>query len=170
MAAGFRIQSTGLLQDSGFRIQSTGWLQDSVYRRLQNSELGLSSVNCDDIDEIEEDDRDKFADQLCCPQYHSQLQYQSPGIGHNRDHHMATPVSWSLPDGIGQGHRLMPDHLASAIRSLSRDNTGHDMTGTSPGTLTGWSGHRSCHRSGPVRSPVRSGHRSCHRSCHRSGH
>ncbi|KAH3832156.1 hypothetical protein DPMN_105433 [Dreissena polymorpha] len=48
---------------------------------------------------------------------------------------MATPVSWSLPDGIGQGHRPMPDHLASAIRSLSGDNTGHDMTGTSPGTL-----------------------------------
>ncbi|KAH3823592.1 hypothetical protein DPMN_125400 [Dreissena polymorpha] len=76
------------------------------------------------------------------------LQYQSPGIGHDRDRtmlslldsrstsdHMATPVSRSLPDGIGQGHRPMPDHLASAIRSLSGDNTGHDMTGTSPGTL-----------------------------------
>ncbi|KAH3822484.1 hypothetical protein DPMN_124263 [Dreissena polymorpha] len=49
--------------------------------------------------------------------------------------HMATPVSRSLPDGIGQGHRPMPDHLASAIRSLSGDNTGHDMTGTSSGTL-----------------------------------
>ena len=23
-------------------------------------------VDCEDIDEIEEDDRDKFADQLCC--------------------------------------------------------------------------------------------------------
>ncbi|KAH3704209.1 hypothetical protein DPMN_079265 [Dreissena polymorpha] len=77
-----------------------------------------------------------------------QLQYQSPGIGHARDRtilslldsrstsdHMATPVSRSLPDGIGQGHRPMPDHLASAIRSLSGDNTGHDMTGTSPGML-----------------------------------
>ncbi|KAH3845071.1 hypothetical protein DPMN_087341 [Dreissena polymorpha] len=73
---------------------------------------------------------------------------QSPGIGHDRDRtmlslldsrstsdHMATPVSRSLPDGIGQGHRPMPDHFASAIRSLSGDNTGHDMTGTSPGTL-----------------------------------
>ncbi|KAH3821898.1 hypothetical protein DPMN_123666, partial [Dreissena polymorpha] len=59
----------------------------------------------------------------------------SPGIGHDRDHHMATPVSRSLPDGIGQGHQPMPDHLASAIRSLSGDNTGHDMTGTSSGTL-----------------------------------
>ncbi|KAH3727003.1 hypothetical protein DPMN_052927 [Dreissena polymorpha] len=49
--------------------------------------------------------------------------------------HMATPVSRSLSDGIGQGHRPMPDHLASAIRSLSGDNTGHDMTGMSPGTL-----------------------------------
>ncbi|KAH3835036.1 hypothetical protein DPMN_108374 [Dreissena polymorpha] len=72
--------------------------------------------------------------------YQLPLQYQSPGIGHDRDlgstsDHMATPVSRSLPDGIGQGHRPMPDHLASAIRSLSGDNTGHDMTGTSPGTL-----------------------------------
>ncbi|KAH3821488.1 hypothetical protein DPMN_123252 [Dreissena polymorpha] len=49
--------------------------------------------------------------------------------------HMATPVSRSLPDGIGQGHRPMPYHLASTIRPLSGDNTGHDMTCTSPGTL-----------------------------------
>ncbi|KAH3832183.1 hypothetical protein DPMN_105461 [Dreissena polymorpha] len=28
----------------------------------------------------------------------------------------------------------MPDHLAAAIRSLPGDNTGHSMTGTSPGT------------------------------------
>ncbi|KAH3692520.1 hypothetical protein DPMN_194362 [Dreissena polymorpha] len=73
---------------------------------------------------------------------HYKSVYQSPGIGHDRDRtmlslldsrstsdHMATPVSRSLPDGIGQGHRPMPDHLASAIRSLSGDNTGHDMTG-----------------------------------------
>ncbi|KAH3878481.1 hypothetical protein DPMN_002377 [Dreissena polymorpha] len=76
------------------------------------------------------------------------LQHQSPGIGHNGDRtmlrlldswstsdHMATPVSKSLTDGIVQGHRPIPDHFASAIRSLSGDNTGHDMTGTSPGTL-----------------------------------
>ncbi|KAH3823941.1 hypothetical protein DPMN_125766 [Dreissena polymorpha] len=49
--------------------------------------------------------------------------------------HMVTPVSRSVPDGIGQGHRPMPDHFASAIWSLSGDNTGYDMTGTSPGTL-----------------------------------
>ncbi|KAH3779498.1 hypothetical protein DPMN_157301 [Dreissena polymorpha] len=47
---------------------------------------------------------------------------------------MATTVSWSLPDGIGQGHQPMPDQLAPAIRSLSGDNAGHVMTGTSPGT------------------------------------
>ncbi|KAH3888002.1 hypothetical protein DPMN_012023 [Dreissena polymorpha] len=73
--------------------------------------------------------------------------------------HMATPVSRSLPDGIGQGHRPMPDHLASAIRSLSGDNTGHDMTGTSPGTLI--TDHLST-SDRPVQSPVmslvRSGH------------
>ncbi|KAH3801201.1 hypothetical protein DPMN_154848 [Dreissena polymorpha] len=46
---------------------------------------------------------------------------------------MATSVSRYLPDGIGQGHRPMPDHLASAIRSLSGDNTGHDMTGVDIG-------------------------------------
>ncbi|KAH3779501.1 hypothetical protein DPMN_157304 [Dreissena polymorpha] len=34
----------------------------------------------------------------------------------------------------------MPDHLADAIRSLPGDNTGHSMTGKSPGT-------------GPVTSP-----------------
>ncbi|KAH3854796.1 hypothetical protein DPMN_097345 [Dreissena polymorpha] len=115
------------------------------------------------------------------------LQHQSPGIGHDGDRtmlsllesrstsdHMATPVSRSLPDGIGQGNRPMPDHLASTIRSLSGDNTGHDMTGTSLGTLitdlrlcidrrlTGRSVHRSGHdmtgRSGhdmTGRSPVR---------------
>ncbi|KAH3696525.1 hypothetical protein DPMN_083990 [Dreissena polymorpha] len=66
---------------------------------------------------------------------------------------MATTVSLSLPDCIGQGHRPMPDQLAAAIRSSSGDNTGHKITG------------------GPVRSPVtgpwhrcitddRSGHRS----------
>ncbi|KAH3811955.1 hypothetical protein DPMN_140373 [Dreissena polymorpha] len=90
----------------------------------------------------------KFEEKLIQMRDLYQLQYQSPGIGHDRDRtmlslldsrstsdHMATPVSRSLPDGIGQGHRPMPDHLASAIRSLSGDNTDHDMTGTSPGTL-----------------------------------
>ncbi|KAH3787489.1 hypothetical protein DPMN_165613 [Dreissena polymorpha] len=69
---------------------------------------------------------------------------------------MATTVSRSLPDGIGQGHRPMPDQLASTIRSLSGDYACHFMTGTSPGTgpVTGdrsgqrpvtrdWSSHRS---------------------------
>ena len=50
---------------------------------------------------------------------------------------MATTVSRSLPDGIGQGHRPMPDQLASAIRSLSGDNAIHVMTGTSQGTSPG---------------------------------
>ncbi|KAH3800861.1 hypothetical protein DPMN_154504 [Dreissena polymorpha] len=62
--------------------------------------------------------------------------------------HMATPISRSLPDGIGHGHRPMPDHLSSAIRSLSDDNTGHDMTGTSPGTLITVTGPVIDHRSG----------------------
>ncbi|KAH3811660.1 hypothetical protein DPMN_140072 [Dreissena polymorpha] len=104
--------------------------------------------------------------------------------------HMATPVSRSLPDGIGQGHRPMSDHLASAIWSLFGDNTGHDMTGTSPGTLitvTGLvrspvrsliTGPVTGHLSGPVTGLVidhRSGHRTSHvtgpvRSCHRSSH
>ncbi|KAH3827649.1 hypothetical protein DPMN_129589 [Dreissena polymorpha] len=47
---------------------------------------------------------------------------------------MATTVSRSLPDGICQGHQPMPDQLVPAIRSLSDDNAGHVMTGTSPGT------------------------------------
>ncbi|KAH3832211.1 hypothetical protein DPMN_105491 [Dreissena polymorpha] len=89
---------------------------------------------------------------------------------------MATTVSRSLPDGIGQGHRPMPDQLAPAIRSLSVDNAGHVMTGTSPGTGP-VTGDRSGQRPvtgyrGPVRTPVtgprhrspvngdRSGHRS----------
>ncbi|KAH3888381.1 hypothetical protein DPMN_012414 [Dreissena polymorpha] len=61
--------------------------------------------------------------------------YYAKSLRQSTSDHMATPVSRSLPDGICQGHRPMPDHLASAIRSLSGDNTGHDMTGTSPGTL-----------------------------------
>ncbi|KAH3734162.1 hypothetical protein DPMN_040602 [Dreissena polymorpha] len=83
---------------------------------------------------------------------------------------MATIVSRSLPDGIGQGHRPMPDQLATAIRLLSGDNAGNFMTGTSPGTgpVTGdRSGHRSnplvTGQQRPIRSPVnkdRSGHRS----------
>ncbi|KAH3800168.1 hypothetical protein DPMN_153797 [Dreissena polymorpha] len=115
------------------------------------------------------------------------LQHQSPGIRHDGDRtlpsesrstsdHMATTVSRSLPDGIGQGHRPMPDQLATAIRSFSGDYAGHFMTGTSPGTgpVTGdrsgqrpVTGHRGSVRSpvtGPThRSPVnidRSGHRS----------
>ncbi|KAH3833798.1 hypothetical protein DPMN_107114 [Dreissena polymorpha] len=61
---------------------------------------------------------------------------------------MVTTVSRSMPDGIGQGIRPMSDHLAAAIRSLPGDNTGHSMTGKSPGN-------------GPVRSPVHgTGHRS----------
>ncbi|KAH3865964.1 hypothetical protein DPMN_029012 [Dreissena polymorpha] len=70
---------------------------------------------------------------------------------------MATTVSRSLPDGIGQGHRPMPDQLATAILSLSGDYAGHFMTGSSPVR------HR-----GPVIGPThrstvnrdRSGHRS----------
>ncbi|KAH3854377.1 hypothetical protein DPMN_096918 [Dreissena polymorpha] len=71
---------------------------------------------------------------------------------------MKTPVSWSLPDGIG--HRPMPDHLATAILSLPGDNTGHDMTGTSLGTgpvIGPWhqSGHQSPIRgTGPWIGPV----------------
>ncbi|KAH3855010.1 hypothetical protein DPMN_097570 [Dreissena polymorpha] len=72
---------------------------------------------------------------------------------------MATTVSRSLPDGIGQGHRQMPDQLASALRSLTGDNAGHVMTGMSQGTgpvTRDRSGQRpvTSHR-GPVRSPVR---------------
>ncbi|KAH3844538.1 hypothetical protein DPMN_086797 [Dreissena polymorpha] len=68
--------------------------------------------------------------------------HQSPGIRQDGDHTfisrstldlMATTVSRSLPDGIGQGHRPMPDLLATAIRSLSGDNASHFMAGTSPG-------------------------------------
>ncbi|KAH3869024.1 hypothetical protein DPMN_032180 [Dreissena polymorpha] len=73
---------------------------------------------------------------------------------------MATTVSRSLPDGIGQGHRPMPDQLAPAIRSLSGDNAGHVMTGTSPGTgpVTGdpvraMTGHRPS-GTGPVTGPT----------------
>ncbi|KAH3791335.1 hypothetical protein DPMN_144818 [Dreissena polymorpha] len=61
---------------------------------------------------------------------------------------MATPVRLSLPDGIGQGHRPMSDHMAATILELvSGDNTGHDMTGALSGTrpVTG---------PGHVRSPV----------------
>ncbi|KAH3811696.1 hypothetical protein DPMN_140111 [Dreissena polymorpha] len=47
---------------------------------------------------------------------------------------ISTTVSRSLPDGIGQGHRPMPDQMASAMRSLSGDYAGHFMTGTSPDT------------------------------------
>ncbi|KAH3854849.1 hypothetical protein DPMN_097407 [Dreissena polymorpha] len=98
------------------------------------------------------------------------LQHQSPGKGQDGDRttlslsesrstsgHMVTTVSRSLPDGIGQGHRPMPDQLAAAIQSSSGDNTGHDMTGTSPGTgpVTGpW--HRGLVGSpgtGPVTGP-----------------
>ncbi|KAH3775185.1 hypothetical protein DPMN_176584, partial [Dreissena polymorpha] len=95
------------------------------------------------------------------------LQHQSPGIGQDGDRtvlsqldsrstydHMTTPVSRSLPDGIGQGHRPMPDHLSAAIRLLP----GHDMTGTSPGTGPVF-GDRSSHRSMAPVTGDRSGHR-----------
>ncbi|KAH3861057.1 hypothetical protein DPMN_023985 [Dreissena polymorpha] len=91
--------------------------------------------------------------------------------------HMATPVSRSLPYGIG--HVPMPDHFAAAIRSLSSENTGHDRTGTSSGTLIDIlpaSPVRSSHRLSPVQSPVWSGQvtglvRSSYRSSPvRSGH
>ncbi|KAH3773577.1 hypothetical protein DPMN_174939 [Dreissena polymorpha] len=48
--------------------------------------------------------------------------------------HMVTTVIRSLPNGIGQGMRPMPDHLAATIRSLPGDNTGHSMISRSPGT------------------------------------
>ena len=57
------------------------------------------------------------------------LQHQSPAAGQDGDRttisslesrstsdHMATTVSRSLPDGICQGHRPMPDQLATAKR------------------------------------------------------
>ncbi|KAH3809049.1 hypothetical protein DPMN_137412 [Dreissena polymorpha] len=83
--------------------------------------------------------------------------HQSPGIRQDGDRTlplesrstsdlMATIVSRSLPDGIGQGHRPMPNQLATAIWSLSGDNAGNFMTRTSPGTgqvTRDRSGHRS---------------------------
>ncbi|KAH3865953.1 hypothetical protein DPMN_029001 [Dreissena polymorpha] len=97
-------------------------------------------------------------------------QHHSPGIGQDGDRtmltslesrsisdHMVTTVSRFMPDGIGQGLRPMPDHLAAAKRSLPGENTGHSMTSMSPGNspVTGpW--HRS-----PGTGPVRgTGHRS----------
>ncbi|KAH3696393.1 hypothetical protein DPMN_083858 [Dreissena polymorpha] len=77
---------------------------------------------------------------------------------------MATTVSPSVPDGIGHGHRPMPDQLAAAIRSSSGDNTGHEMTGpvTGPGNRS--LGDRYGHRS----SVHGTGHRSI--TDDRSGH
>ncbi|KAH3862930.1 hypothetical protein DPMN_025905 [Dreissena polymorpha] len=79
--------------------------------------------------------------------------------------HMVTIVSRSIPNNIGQGLRLMPDHLAAAIRSLPGDNTGHSMTSTSPGNGPVWSpvcgtGDRSGHRSIPPVTRDWSRHRS----------
>ncbi|KAH3811697.1 hypothetical protein DPMN_140112 [Dreissena polymorpha] len=74
--------------------------------------------------------------------YGREWQHHSPGIGHDGDltmltsllsrsisDHMMTTVSRFMLDGIGQGLQT----------PYGRQN----MTGTSPGTHLGWSGHRS---------------------------
>ncbi|KAH3689961.1 hypothetical protein DPMN_191345 [Dreissena polymorpha] len=58
------------------------------------------------------------------------------GIGHSlRQSVNIRPYGDTRQPVFARWHWSMPDHLASVIRSLSGDNTGHDMTGTSPGTL-----------------------------------